>query len=76
VGGRSLDLPRANLTVLEEAGVGRDQIDVSEICTSCSCDDWFSHRGQGPATGRFGAVIQLTGRDAVGAQTAGFNGGD
>jgi copper oxidase (laccase) domain-containing protein len=34
---------------------------VSDVCTRCDGDRWFSHRGQGPATGRFGAMIAIIG---------------
>jgi copper oxidase (laccase) domain-containing protein len=55
----TFDLRRANHQLLRRAGVRRDSIDVCEICTRCSGDEWFSHRGQGPLTGRFGAVIAI-----------------
>ncbi len=42
---------------LEQAGVG--QIETAGICTRCQCDTFFSHRGDGPQTGRFGAVVML-----------------
>ena len=55
----ALDLQRANRLLLTRAGVGAGRIDASVICTRCDGDAWFSHRGQGPTTGRFGAVIAL-----------------
>lgn len=54
------DVPRANAMLLQRAGVLPDHIEMSGICTKCNLDDWFSHRGQGPATGRQGGVIMLT----------------
>ncbi len=54
------DVPRANTLLLQRAGVQADQIEVSAICTKCNSDDWFTHRGQGAATGRQGGVIMLT----------------
>lgn len=55
----SFDLRRANRLLLTRAGVGASRIDARDICTRCAGDAWFSHRGQGPTTGRFGAVIAL-----------------
>lgn len=55
----TFDLAAANTWLLEQAGVPSERIEQSGICTRCGGDDWFSHRGQGPATGRFGAIIAL-----------------
>jgi polyphenol oxidase len=55
--GSHLDLWAANRWQLEQAGVG--QIEVAGICTRCQHDIFFSHRGDGPVTGRFGAVVML-----------------
>lgn len=54
------NVPRANAMLLQRAGVQPENMDVSDICTKCNLDDWFSHRGQGPATGRQGGVIMLS----------------
>ena len=54
------DVPLANFMLLQRAGVREENIDMSGICTRCNLDDWFSHRGQGAATGRQGGVIMLT----------------
>lgn len=51
------DLWAANRWQLEQAGVG--QIETAGICTRCQRETFFSHRGDGPQTGRFGAVIML-----------------
>lgn len=58
------DVPRANAMLLQRAGVLPENIEMSDICTKCNLDDWFSHRGQGAATGRQGGVIMLTELDA------------
>lgn len=55
------DLAIANRLLLERAGVSPQNIEDSGICTRCEGDRWFSHRGQGPVTGRFGAIIGITG---------------
>ncbi len=54
------DVPRANALLLQRAGLLPDHIEVSPICTVCSTDEWFSHRGHGPGAGRQGALIALT----------------
>ncbi len=52
-----LDLWAANRLQLEGAGVGH--VEVSEVCTACHLDDWFSHRAERGRTGRFGALMAL-----------------
>lgn len=53
------DPAAANQLLLERAGVRRARIETSAVCTQCQAAEWFSHRAQGPHTGRFGAVIAL-----------------
>lgn len=55
--GVKLDLWRANELTLRRAGV--QQIEIAGICTACDQQDWYSHRGEGGRTGRFGALIAL-----------------
>jgi YfiH family protein len=55
----TFDLDRANRRQLTHAGVSEDRIESSGICTRCRGDEWFSHRGQGSSTGRYGAFIAL-----------------
>lgn len=55
--GVQFDLWSANRLVLEQAGV--QQIEISQICTACHPEDWYSHRGENGRTGRFGALIAL-----------------
>lgn len=54
-----LDLAQANALLLQRAGVPAQQIENCGICTCCHGDEWFSHRGQGPETGRFGAMVGI-----------------
>jgi polyphenol oxidase len=54
---RKFDLREANHLLLEQAGVR--QIEMSELCTACATDDWYSHRFEKGHTGRFGAMIAL-----------------
>jgi copper oxidase (laccase) domain-containing protein len=51
------DLPEANRRNL--AGAGVRNIEVSEYCTACRTDLFFSHRAEKGRTGRFGAVFAL-----------------
>jgi len=52
-----LDLWLANRRLLEGEGIG--SIEVAGLCTACHLDDWYSHRGEGGKTGRFGALMAL-----------------
>lgn len=56
-------LTAANALLLNRAGVRATNIEMSGICTKCEGDHWFSHRGQGAQTGRFGAMISIYGGD-------------
>jgi purine-nucleoside/S-methyl-5'-thioadenosine phosphorylase / adenosine deaminase len=53
------DVAAANRWQLLQSGVQPANIEMSGICTSCSSEQWFSHRVQGPDTGRFGAIIGI-----------------
>ncbi len=53
------DAAQANRERLLLAGLRDAHIESSGICTLRHQDDWFSHRAQGPATGRFGAFIAI-----------------
>jgi polyphenol oxidase len=57
-GGLYLDLPGLVRAQLAEAGV--KQITLSNICTACHTEEWFSHRAEKGRTGRFGALAMLT----------------
>ena len=52
-----LDLWLASRRLLEGEGVG--SIEVAGLCTACHLEDWYSHRGEGGKTGRFGALMAL-----------------
>ncbi len=58
-GGRHFDLPLANQLQLCRAGLAVDNIEQADVCTRCQEHEWFSHRAQGPLTGRFGALIAI-----------------
>jgi YfiH family protein len=57
-GSTYFDLVGANEATLRKAGV--QQIERADLCTASNQQDWFSHRGSGGRTGRFGALIALT----------------
>jgi polyphenol oxidase len=52
--GRNLDLWTAAERVLREAGV--DAVERLDVCTACNADGFFSHRRDGPLTGRQGVI--------------------
>ena len=54
-----LDLWGANEIVLTEAGVLKEKIAVTNICTSCNPDLLFSHRASHGKRGNLGAFIYL-----------------
>ncbi|MBR9979513.1 MAG: laccase domain-containing protein [Desulfatitalea sp.] len=58
--GDYFDFWRITQDQLVAAGVPRKQVAVSGMCTRCNPGLFFSHRGEGPGTGRFAAVIRLT----------------
>jgi YfiH family protein len=59
-----LSLRDGTALLLRRAGVRDDHIEVSAACTRCGGESWFSHRGQGAGTGRFGAMIAISGQSA------------
>lgn len=54
-----LDLWEANCLVLEEAGVKKENIACSALCTACKDKLFFSHRRDGALTGRMAGWIKL-----------------
>jgi YfiH family protein len=53
----SLDLWRANRDQLIEAGVPEESVYVSELCTACNADAFYSYRRDGKGTGRLVGFI-------------------
>jgi copper oxidase (laccase) domain-containing protein len=47
-----LDLAEANHRQILNCGIPEANIDVSDLCTSCRQDLFFSYRGSGGITGR------------------------
>ena len=54
-----LDLRKANRSQLLLAGLRPQNIFTSDLCTSCRTDLLFSHRREGPLTGRLVAAIGI-----------------
>ena len=52
-----LDLAAVNADLIAECGVSRKNISVSDICTRCNNNLFFSHRGQNGKSGTLGGII-------------------
>jgi YfiH family protein len=57
----TFDLWEGNARWLLEAGLKRENIIISGLCTICRQDLFFSYRGSGGCTGRMAALIMLPG---------------
>ena len=55
----AVDLKAINAMRLEQAGLEPAHIAVSDLCTACHPDRFWSHRIQGTSRGSMAAVIQL-----------------
>ena len=55
----AVDLKAINAMRLEQAGLDPAHIAVSDLCTACHPDKFWSHRLQGTSRGSMAAVIQL-----------------
>lgn len=54
-----IDLSGINRQILIESGVKEDNIIMSDLCTCCRGDLFFSHRGQGPERGIIASGLEL-----------------
>lgn len=54
-----LDLWKSNEIVLLEAGIKKENIQVTDICTCCNKEYLFSHRASNGKRGNLGAFMQL-----------------
>lgn len=54
-----LNLWKANELVMKEAGLTKDHIVVTDICTCCNADKLFSHRASHGQRGNLGAFLML-----------------
>jgi YfiH family protein len=62
--GRMLDLRAVARALLRNAGV--DRIEISELCTSCNTDLFYSHRRDGEETGRQAGLAWLEAKGGPG----------
>jgi len=56
-----LNLPYANQKQLLEVGLHKHNIALSNICTACEVDRFFSYRQEGGCSGRFMSMIWMEG---------------
>lgn len=54
-----LDLWKANEIIFREAGIRRENIHITNICTMCNSDYLFSHRKVGEERGNLAAFLCL-----------------
>jgi YfiH family protein len=54
-----LNLQELNRNFIEKAGILSSSIEVTELCTSCHTDIFYSHRQEKGATGRMAAWIAM-----------------
>jgi len=54
-----LDLPHINKLQLLQAGLIEEHIEMSNICTACNVDNYFSYRKEGGCSGRFMSMVGL-----------------
>jgi len=63
-----LDLACANRRQIINCGIPEENIDVSDLCTVCNQDNFFSHRGSGGITGRQINFMMIKGEPSYHAQ--------
>ena len=56
-----LDLRKANVSQLRSAGLRAGNIYVSDLCTACHTDLFFSYRKEGPVSGRLLGALGVKG---------------
>jgi YfiH family protein len=54
-----LNLPHINKTQLLEAGLTEENIELSNVCTACEVEHYFSYRKESGCSGRFMSIIGL-----------------
>ncbi len=55
-----LDLPLINKQQLLNIGLKEENIELSNICTSCQVDEYFSYRKENGCSGRFMSIIGIS----------------
>ena len=59
-GKHQLDLWKTNEIILREAGIAKEHLAVTNICTCCNSQLLFSHRASQGKRGNLGAFMQIT----------------
>jgi len=54
-----LDLPYVNKVQLLQAGIDEHNIELSNVCTACEVEEYFSYRKEKGCSGRFMSMIAL-----------------
>lgn len=54
-----LDLWKANELILTGAGIRKENLDITDICTCCNSDVLFSHRASNGHRGNLGCFMYL-----------------
>ena len=54
-----LDMVEANKQILLNAGIKEENMDISDLCTSCNADLLHSHRASNGKRGTIGVIIEL-----------------
>jgi len=60
-----LDLPFVNKKQLMQMGVLEENITLSNICTSCEVESFFSYRKEGGCSGRFMSTVWMESNDKL-----------
>ncbi len=55
----NIDLQKTNALILESAGIPKENITITDLCTKCLCADFHSHRGAAGKRGNNAALIAL-----------------
>jgi copper oxidase (laccase) domain-containing protein len=58
-----LDLKEINRQIMIKTGILQNHIEISEACTSCRTDLYFSHRAEHGKTGRMASWIGLMAKE-------------
>lgn len=54
-----LDMVEANKQILINAGIKKENMDISDLCTNCNSDSLHSHRATKGQRGTIGVIIEL-----------------
>ena len=54
-----LDLWKVNELILTQAGIRKENLDITDICTCCNSDKLFSHRASHGKRGNMGCFMCL-----------------